>query len=193
MENGSTDPSFNKEKQFVRLKHLSHHALAATLLFGGVATATTSAHAISARECHQKFDAAKKAGTLNGQKYKAFKAAECGDASTSAVQKNMTPADKTEATKTPAAPTASASPAKPAETTASPGAGIASKPTTIASGNTVFPSAIAPQYAKLSEGKARMKTCLDQYNANKTTGGNGSLKWIQKGGGYYSECNNKLK
>ena len=38
-----------------------------------------------------------------------------------------------------------------------------------------------------------MHTCLDQYNANKTGGGNGDLKWIQKGGGYYSECNKRLK
>jgi hypothetical protein len=30
-------------------------------------------------------------------------------------------------------------------------------------------------------------------NANKTSNGNGSLKWIQKGGGYYSECNKRLK
>ena len=38
-----------------------------------------------------------------------------------------------------------------------------------------------------------MHTCLDQYNANKSTGGNGSMKWIMKGGGYYSECNKHLK
>jgi hypothetical protein len=38
-----------------------------------------------------------------------------------------------------------------------------------------------------------MHTCVDQYNANKETNGNGGLKWIQKGGGYYSECNKRLK
>jgi hypothetical protein len=38
-----------------------------------------------------------------------------------------------------------------------------------------------------------MHTCLDQYNTNKTGTGNGGLKWIQKGGGYYSECNKRLK
>jgi hypothetical protein len=42
-------------------------------------------------------------------------------------------------------------------------------------------------------GNARMHTCLDQYNTNKTGTGNGGLKWIQKGGGYYSECNKRLK
>ena len=38
-----------------------------------------------------------------------------------------------------------------------------------------------------------MQTCLAQYKANKATNGNGGLKWIQKGGGYYSECNTRLK
>jgi hypothetical protein len=38
-----------------------------------------------------------------------------------------------------------------------------------------------------------MHTCLDQYNANKATNANGGLKWIAKGGGYYSECNKHLK
>ena len=38
-----------------------------------------------------------------------------------------------------------------------------------------------------------MHKCLDQYNANKATNTNGGLKWIMKGGGYYSECNKRLK
>jgi hypothetical protein len=38
-----------------------------------------------------------------------------------------------------------------------------------------------------------MHTCLDQYTANKTTNGNGGMRWIEKGGGYYSECNRRLK
>ena len=50
-----------------------------------------------------------------------------------------------------------------------------------------------PKYASESAGKGRMHTCVDQYNANKATNGNGGLKWIMKGGGYYSECNKKLK
>ena len=48
-------------------------------------------------------------------------------------------------------------------------------------------------FASGSAGKARMHTCLDQYNANKANNGNGGLNWIQKGGGYYSECNKRLK
>ena len=34
---------------------------------------------------------------------------------------------------------------------------------------------------------------LDQYKANKATNANGGLKWLQKGGGYYSQCVKKLK
>jgi hypothetical protein len=62
-----------------------------------------------------------------------------------------------------------------------------------APGRTVFPNAVSPKYSKETPGKARMHTCLDQYNANKATNGNGGLTWIQKGGGYYSECNKRLK
>lgn len=59
-------------------------------------------------------------------------------------------------------------------------------------GGAVFPTAVSPKYSSQSAGKARMHTCLDQYNANKATNGNGGLKWIVKGGGYYSACNKRL-
>ncbi len=38
-----------------------------------------------------------------------------------------------------------------------------------------------------------MHTCLDQYRANKESGSNGGLVWIQQSGGYYTECNQHLK
>ena len=38
-----------------------------------------------------------------------------------------------------------------------------------------------------------MHTCLQQYYANKENNALGGLKWIQKGGGYYSLCNSRLK
>ncbi len=63
----------------------------------------------------------------------------------------------------------------------------------IATGNAIFPTAVNPKYSQESAGKARMHTCVDQYHANKATNANGGLKWIQKGGGYYSECNKRLK
>jgi hypothetical protein len=63
----------------------------------------------------------------------------------------------------------------------------------LATGNAVFPTAVSPKYSSEAAGKARMHTCLDQYNANQASNANGGLKWIQKGGGYYSECNKRLR
>ena len=57
----------------------------------------------------------------------------------------------------------------------------------------VFPSAIAPKYSKEAPDKARTLTCADQFTANKATNANDGLKWIEKGGGYYSECVSRLK
>ena len=65
--------------------------------------------------------------------------------------------------------------------------------TAAATSNAIYPSAVDPKYSKETAGKARMHTCVNQYNANKATNANGGLKWIQKGGGYYSECSKKLK
>lgn len=72
------------------------------------------------------------------------------------------------------------------------GGGPAAAPT-LPAGPAIYPNAVDPKYAKETAGKARLHTCVDQYNANKTTNGNGGMKWIEKGGGYYSECNKKLK
>jgi hypothetical protein len=38
-----------------------------------------------------------------------------------------------------------------------------------------------------------MHTCVEQYVANKETNSNGGVKWKEKGGGYYSVCNERLK
>lgn len=66
-------------------------------------------------------------------------------------------------------------------------------PAASAVGKAAFPTAVSPKYSKESAGKARMHTCLDQYNANKANNGNAGMRWIEKGGGYYSECNRRLK
>ena len=131
--------------------------------------ATAPANALTTQECSAKYQAAKKGGTLGGMKWNDFRKAQCG-------------ADATPAA-APAAPAPTTAAAKPAAAPAAPAA----------VGNAVFPNAIDPKYAKESPGKGRMHTCVDQYNANKTTGGNGGLKWIEKGDGYYSECNKHLK
>ncbi|WFU17613.1 hypothetical protein [Bradyrhizobium sp. CB3481] len=139
---------------------------------------TTQANALTAQECSAKYQAAKAAGTLGDQKWNDFRKAQCGADATPAPAAAAAPAaepkeaakksSKKEAAKEAAAPAAPAGPA-------------------------VFPNAIDAKYAKDKPAKQRMQTCLDQYNANKASNGNGGLKWIQKGGGYYSECNKKLK
>ncbi|WP_213739718.1 hypothetical protein [Bradyrhizobium sp. dw_411] len=57
----------------------------------------------------------------------------------------------------------------------------------------VFPTAIAPKYSAEPADKARTHTCADQFTANKATNANDGLKWIEKSGGYYSECVSRLK
>ncbi len=134
---------------------------------------------LTTQECSAKYQAAKTAGTLNGQKWNDFRKAQCGADATAAPA--ATPAAAPAAAPPPAAPKEAKKEAAPAAAPAMP------------TGPAVFPNAVDPKYAKESAGKGRMHTCVDQYNANKATGGNGGMKWIQKGGGYYSECNKKLK
>ena len=139
--------------------------------------ASAPAQALTAQECSAKYQAAKSAGTLNGQKWNDFRKAQCGAdaAATPAAAPAAAPAPA------PAAPKEAKKEAAPAAAPAAP------------TGPAVFPTAVDAKYSKEKEGTARMHSCLDQYNANKATGGNGGLKWIQKGGGYYSECTKKLK
>jgi len=141
----------------------------------------SQANALTAQECSAKYQAAKSAGTLGGQKWNDFRKAQCG-------------ADAT-AAPTAAAPAAAAPAAAPKEAAKKESkkeAKEAAAPTA-PSGPAVYPNAVDSKYSKETAGKARMHTCVDQYNANKATNANGGLKWIQKGGGYYSECTKKLK
>ena len=156
--------------------------LCAVAVSGFAAFAAMPAQALSMSECSAKYKEAKTAGTLNGQKWNDFRKAECGAdaAATPAAAPAAAPAAEPP-------PAAEAKPARTRKTAAAPAAAPAEV------GNAVFPSAVDPKYASLSAGKARFKTCDDQYRVNKANNGNGGLKWIQKGGGYYSECNKKLK
>ena len=140
-------------------------------------TLTSPAQALTAQECSAKYQAAKTAGTLGEQKWNDFRKAQCG----------------AEATAGPAA-TAAAAPAEPKEAAAKPKSkkDSAAAPTAPA-GPAVFPSAVDPKYSKETAGKARMHTCAEQWKANKAANTTGGLRWIQKGGGYWSECNKKLK
>jgi hypothetical protein len=73
------------------------------------------------------------------------------------------------------------------------GAKSAASDSTVVAANAVFPSAVDAKYSNERPGRARRKTCLDQYKANKATNANGGLRWLQRGGGYYSQCVKKLK
>jgi hypothetical protein len=146
---------------------------AAAALTLSVAGFVVPAHATSMADCSAKYKAAKEAGTLNGMKWNDFRKAECAsDASTA----------KTAAGDT-GEPTAANTEkmAEPAPTTAKAPAGV------------VFPKAVDAKFSNETPGKARMHTCLEQYKINKTNNTLGGMKWIQKGSGYYSICNTRLK
>ena len=145
------------------------------VLCGATALQLASAQALTMQECSAKYKAAKEGGTLNGMTWNDFRKAQCGPEAAAAPAAPASPPPATAAAKPPAA-----TPPPPA-------------PAPVATGNVVFPTAVSPKYSSESAGKARRQTCLDQYHANKATGANGGLKWIQKGGGYYSLCNKRLK
>ncbi|MGY3327362.1 hypothetical protein ACVILI_000379 [Mesorhizobium sp. USDA 4775] len=131
------------------------------------AAAPAEGKGLTMAECSTKYQAAKTANTLKGQKWNDFRKAECGAA---ASDDDSVPApSEANYTKEPA------------------------KPTTAAPKGVTFPSAISPKYASETPGKGRMHTCLDQYYVLKDANALGGLKWIQKGGGFYSLCNAKLK
>jgi hypothetical protein len=186
-------------------------------IVGVIAFQGTSAHALSMHECSVKYQAAKSSGTLNGMKWNEFRKTQCSAEATAA----PTPAAAPAPPPTPTSHglsmhecSAKYKEAKAAgtlngvkwnefrkaqcgaEATAAP---AAVQPTTttsaapVAIGNAIFPRVVDPRYSDKSAGKARMETCLDQYRANKANNANGGLKWIQRGGGYYSECVKRLK
>ncbi|MBZ9826740.1 hypothetical protein LB534_15750 [Mesorhizobium sp. CA18] len=118
-------------------------------------------------ECSTKYQAAKTANKLNGMKWNDFRKAECGAG-----------ADDDDTVPAPTEATFTKEPAKP---------------TVTAPKGVTFPAAISPKFANETPAKGRMHTCLEQYYANKDANTLNGLKWIQKGGGFYSLCNAKLK
>ncbi|MER8439631.1 hypothetical protein NKH36_15320 [Mesorhizobium sp. M1312] len=138
------------------------------------AAATTKAAAtakagsgLSRAECGAKYRAAKTANTLNGMKWNDFRISQCG---ASAFDDDTKPA------------------ADQASLTSQP-----EKPTVTAPQGVTFPKTISTKYSSETPSKARMHTCRDEYHANKEADTLGGLKWIQKGGGFYSLCNAALK
>lgn len=152
--------------------------LCAVALSGLTAFAAISpASALSMSECSAKYKEAKAAGTLNGQKWNDFRKAQCG----------------ADATATPAAapgappPAAEAKPAAKPKTAAEPAAPVET-------GNAVFPTAVDPRFANEKPHMARMHTCSEQWKTNKANNTTGGMRWNKKGGGgFYSECNKRLK
>ncbi|WP_367117394.1 hypothetical protein [Mesorhizobium sp.] len=132
------------------------------------AAATADAgKSLSMADCSAKYQAAKTGNTLNGMKWNDFRKSQCG---AGASDDDTVPAtDEANYTSDPETPTITAP------------QGVK------------FPKAISNKYSSETPAKARMHTCLDQYYANKDANALGGLKWIQKGGGFYSLCNAALK
>ena len=153
--------------------------LASASAFALASFSVAPASALTMKECSAKYQDAKKANTLKGQKWNDFRKAQCGD---------------DDAADDEAAAAMPAEPAKPAASATA--AAPAAKPAAMPAGKAkaaVFPRTVSQKYSSETAGKARLKTCVDQYNANKAANANGDLKWIEKGGGYWSQCNAKLK
>lgn len=157
----------------------------ALLLAGAVALiglGSARAEDSALKQCADKWKAARAGGTTGGLTYLQFSSKCRADLkASSAAEAPATPAaaSTSPTAETPAKPAASERPSTPAAPAAASSA--------------VLPDAVNPAYSNLKPGKARLKTCSEQYEANKATGGNAGLKWTQKGGGYYSLCNAKLK
>ena len=134
------------------------------------------------KACNDEWSAMKANNTVGDKKYTDFRKECLARLAAPGAAQGAAPAPPPAAQPPAARPPAGAHTATPAAPTAP-----------AAKGEPVFPTAVSPKYASESAGRARMHTCLDQYKENKATGGNADLRWIQKGGGYYSECTKRLK
>jgi len=152
-------------------------------MLGLALAAPAPAQALTAQECSAKYQAAKTAGSLAGKSWNDFRKSECGaDAAAAPAATTAPKADEPKAAES----------KSDAKTAAKKDKEAAAKPTAPA-GPAVFPSAVDSKYAKESAARSRLHTCADQWKINKANNTTGGLRWIQKGGGYWSECNKKLK
>jgi len=148
--------------------------------------AAAPASALSLKACNDEWNAMKANNTVGDKKYADFRK-EC--LARTAAAPAAAPGDAT----TPAAPAAPPAAKPPPRTRATAAAPPAAGAAPSAPGEAVFPPEVSSKYSSESAGRARMHTCRDQYNENRANNANGGLNWIQKGGGYYSECNKRLK
>lgn len=196
-------------------------ALAGTaIIMGASAFAFSSpANALTMKECSAKYQSAKDAGTLGDVKWNDFRKTQCGDdaaAAPAAPAKKAAASDDDSAkgltmkqcsTKYQAAKDAGTDggakwndfrkaecgPGADAVALSTDGNAEPAAPTVAAPKGVKFPTAVSAKFSGESAGKARMHTCLEQYHALKDANALGNLKWVQKGGGYYSLCNARLK
>ena len=144
--------------------------LAVLAVTASVAWSVAPASALTMKECGEAYRTAKEGGTLNGMDWSAFRTEKCA---TSAAESASADTVKTE-------------PQPKKETSAAVAPAVAPAGVT-------FPTTLAAEFKTEKPAKARMKTCLQGYHGNKDAGTLNGLRWIQKGGGYYSLCNARLK
>lgn len=149
-----------------------YHSLAglAVCTFSAFIAFGQPAQALTMQECSAKYKAAQTAGTLSGMKWNDFRSKECGTGASAAPM---------------AAPANTRAAMRDADEPAA--------PTRAMPRNMAFPKTISTKYNAESPGKGRMHTCLDSYNDAKSRNALNGMKWIEKGGGYYSFCNASLK
>lgn len=134
------------------------------LLSAGIAGAAEAGEQMTFKACGEKYRAAKADGSLGERKWTEFREAVCG----------IKPAQKA---------IRSASPVMPASEAA--GAEILRR--------VAFPATLSGEFSGQTPSQQRMRTCLKSYHANKDAGTLSGLRWVQKGGGYYSLCSARLK
>ncbi|ANN56455.1 hypothetical protein EFV37_06655 [Mesorhizobium loti] len=144
--------------------------LAVLAVTASVAWSVAPASALTMKECGETYRAAKEGGTLNGMDWAAFRKEKCA----------MPAAESVSGDTVKTAP----QPKKETDAAVAP---------TVAPAGVTFPTTLAAEFKTEKPAKARMKTCLQGYHGNKEAGTLNGLRWIQKGGGYYSLCNARLK
>lgn len=184
-------PGFHRVWEYLTMKSLSGIVALAALAGAGIWGAAP-VQALTMQECSAKYSAAKAGGTLGDQSWNDFRKDRCG-AGDAAAKPAAAPTMVAQAKSEPKAEAKSDTKSDDKAERSKRKSAKSEKDDAKPSGPAVFPTAISPKHAKEKESKQRQLTCLDQYRANKAANANGGLKWIQKGGGYYSECNKKLK
>ncbi len=142
---------------------IKHLTILASVSLLGALAFASPSAALSMKECSAKYKSAQADGSAKDMKWNDFRKAQCGADATAEPDVTLATGEEPE------------------------------KPTTKAPSGVKFPTAISTKYSSETPGKGRMHTCVDAYHQNKDANSLNGLKWIQKGGGFYSLCNAKLK